>query len=122
MLEGEQHRYQGVRAADGVAGASGSYRRVVGVTGAPGEGLSFPNLHTAVRAHTGRLLAYALPSGAGTQAQAQLIEEALAFRPLPDEFRGVAPTLGGLAGTWATDDQYAITVAGVANEIRLHSS
>ena len=94
----------------------------IGVTGAPGEGLSFPNLHTAVRAHTGRLLAYALPSGAGTQAQAQLIEEALAFRPLPDEFRGVAPTLGGLAGTWATDDQYAITVAGVANEIRLHSS
>lgn len=94
----------------------------IGVTGVDGEGVSFPNLHTAVRAHTGRLLAFALPSGAGTQAQAQLIEEALAFRPLPDEFRGVAPTLKGLAGTWAHDPQYAVKVAALANEIRSHSS
>jgi N-acetylmuramoyl-L-alanine amidase len=94
----------------------------IGVTGEPGVGLSFPGLKIAVRAHTGRLLAYCLPSGAGSQAQIQLIEEALAFRPLPRRFRGVAPTLQGLAGTWAVDVQYAVKLATVANEIRAHGS
>lgn len=94
----------------------------IGVTGKPGEGLSFPDLATAVRAHTGRLLAYTLPSGAGTQAQVQLIGEALAFRPLRDDFRGAAPTLKGLVGRWAQDPQYAVKVAGLANEICAHSS
>jgi hypothetical protein len=89
----------------------------IGVTGEPGAGLSFPDLGTAVRAHTGRLLAYALPSGAGDDAQNQLIKEALSFRPLPDSLRGAAPTLTGLAGTWAADPRYAVKVAGVANEI-----
>jgi hypothetical protein len=89
----------------------------IGVTGKRGEGLSFPDLGTAVRAHTGRLLGYALRSGEGTPAQAQLIKEALAFRPLPDDFRGIAPTLQGLAGTWAADPEYAAKVAAVANEI-----
>jgi N-acetylmuramoyl-L-alanine amidase/Mannosyl-glycoprotein endo-beta-N-acetylglucosaminidase len=90
----------------------------IGVTGEPGVGLSFPDLKTAVRAHTGRLLAYSLPSGTGSQAQNQLIAEALAFRPLPEKFRGVAPTLKGLAGTYAADPQYAVKLARVANEIR----
>lgn len=94
----------------------------IGVTGKPGEGLSFPDLNTAVRAHTGRLLAYALPSGAGSQAQVQLIEEALAFRPLPEDLRGIAPTLGGLAGHWAMDPEYAVKLADVANEIRTQES
>jgi hypothetical protein len=94
----------------------------IGVTGEPGIGLSFPDLRTAVRAHTGRLLAYSLPSGTGSQAQIQLIEEALAFRPLPQQFRGVAPTLKGLAGTWAKDPQYAVKLARIANEIRTNSS
>jgi hypothetical protein len=89
----------------------------IGVTGEPGAGLSFPDLKTAVRAHTGRLLAYALPSGTGSQAQNQLIEEALAARPLDDKYRGIAPTLKGLAGTWAQDPEYATKVAAVANEI-----
>jgi hypothetical protein len=94
----------------------------IGVTGKPGEGLSFPDLKTAVHAHTGRLLAYSLPPGTGNQAQNQLIHEALAFRPLPPDRLGVAPTLKGLAGTWAQDAQYAVKVAAVANEIRTHGS
>jgi hypothetical protein len=92
----------------------------IGVTGEPGVGLSFPGLKIAVRAHVGRLLAYALPTGTGNQAQVQLIEEALAFRPLPDNRRGCAPTLAGLAGTYAADPDYAVKLAAVANDIRTH--
>jgi hypothetical protein len=94
----------------------------IGVTGKPGEGLSFPDLKTAVDAHTGRLLAYALPVGAGNQDQNQLIKEALSFRPLPDQLRGAAPTLQGLAGTWAHDPHYADKLASVANDIRTSAS
>ncbi|MEA2241233.1 MAG: hypothetical protein QOD24_789 [Solirubrobacteraceae bacterium] len=90
----------------------------IGVTGAPGAGVSFPSWKTAVRAHTGRLLAYSLPSGDENQLQHQLIEEALAHRALPQRFRGVAARLEGLAGTWAADPQYAVKLARVANEIR----
>jgi hypothetical protein len=93
----------------------------IGVTGAPGVGLSFPDLKTAVRAHTGRLLAYSLPLGAGNQDQKQLIKEALSFRDLPDRLRGAAPTLKGLTGTWAHDPEYADKVARVANDIRAHA-
>jgi hypothetical protein len=89
----------------------------IGVTGQPGVGLSFPDLKTAVHAHTGRLLAYALPSGSGSPAQNQLIDEALAARPLPAQLRGAAATLKGLAGTWAQDPQYAVKLAAVANDI-----
>jgi flagellum-specific peptidoglycan hydrolase FlgJ len=90
----------------------------IGVTGAPGAGVSFPSWKTAVRAHTGRLLAYSLPSGDENQLQRQLIEEALTHRALPQRFRGVAARLEGLAGTWAADPQYAVKLARVANEIR----
>ena len=71
-----------------------------------------------MRAHTGRLLAYSLPIGAGNHAQNQLIKEALSFRDLPDRLRGAAPTLRGLAGTWAHDPHYADKIARVANDIR----
>jgi hypothetical protein len=94
----------------------------IGVTGKPGEGLSFPDLKTAADAHAGRLLAYALPVDAGNEAQNQLIKEALSFRMLPDRLRGAAPTLRGLAGTWAHDPHYADKVAGVANDIRTHAA
>jgi len=94
----------------------------IGVTGKPGEGLSFPDLKTAVRAHTGRLLAYSLPIGAGNHAQNQLIKEALSFRGLPDRLRGAAQTLRGLAGTWAHDPHYADKIARVANDIRTSPS
>jgi len=89
----------------------------IGVTGNPGEGVSFPDRKTAVHAHTGRLLAYSLPEGTGNQAQNQLINEALSFRSLPADRFGVAPTLKGLVGTWATDAQYAVNLAAVANDI-----
>jgi hypothetical protein len=90
----------------------------IGVTGAPGVGLSFASWKEAIRAHTGRLLAYSLPSGGESQAQLQLLKEALTVRPLPPALRGAAPTLGGLAGTWAADPQYAVKLASVANDIR----
>ena len=90
----------------------------IGVTGAPGAGVSFPSWKIAVRAHTGRLLAYSLPGGDEDQLQRELIEEALAHRALPQRFRGAAPRLEGLAGTWAADLQYAVKLARVANEIR----
>ena len=89
----------------------------IGVTGEPGVGLSFPGLKIAVRAHVGRLLAYALPKGAGNQAQVQLIDQALAFPPLPDNRLGCAPTLARLAGTYAMDPDYAVKLARVANDI-----
>jgi hypothetical protein len=94
----------------------------IGVTGEPGVGLSFPDLKAAVHAHTGRLLAYALPSGTGSPGQNQLIHEALAARPLPPHLRGAAPRLRGLAGTWAQDPQYAVKLAAVANDIRKDGS
>jgi N-acetylmuramoyl-L-alanine amidase len=90
----------------------------IGVTGAPDVGLSFPSWKVASRAHTGRLLAYSLASGAESPVQLQLIQEALAFRPLPPALRGAAPKLAGLAGTWAADPQYAVKLAHVANDIR----
>ena len=90
----------------------------IGVTGARGAGLSFSNWDKAARAHVGRLLAYALPKDAGTEAQRKLIDEALKVRPLPDDRRGRAPKLKGLAGSWATDPKYADKITGIANEIQ----
>jgi hypothetical protein len=90
----------------------------IGVTGEPGKGNSFPSLTAGIRAHTGRLLAYVLPGGTGNPAQAALITEALEARALPDDRRGIAPTLAGLSGTWAKDAHYAAKIAAVANQIR----
>jgi N-acetylmuramoyl-L-alanine amidase len=91
----------------------------IGVTGEPGAGVSFPSAHEGVRAQLGRLLAYALKPGTETPGQRSLIEEALHFRPLPSDHRGVAPTLGGLAGPgrWAADPQYADKIARIANQV-----
>jgi hypothetical protein len=90
----------------------------IGVTGAPGAGLSFSNWDKAVTAHVGRLLAYALPKDEGTDAQRKLVDQALKVRPLPDDRRGRAPNLKGLAGSWAMDPKYAAKITGIANEIR----
>jgi hypothetical protein len=89
----------------------------IGVTGAPGEGVSFSSWKLAVRAHVGRLLAYSLASGEETPAQLKLIDEALKVRPLPERLRGGASNLGKLSGTWAADTQYATKIVRVANEI-----
>ena len=89
----------------------------IGVTGEAGAGVSFPSAQEGVRAHIGRLLAFALKAGAETPGQLSLIEEALSFRPLSSDHRGVAPTLGGLAGRWAADPQYADKIARLANQV-----
>lgn len=89
----------------------------IGVTGAPGKGVSFPSWSSAVRAHVGRLLAYSLPGGGETAAQRKLIDEALEWRPLPQRLRGSSPSLNKLAGAWAADRQYATKIARLANEI-----
>jgi N-acetylmuramoyl-L-alanine amidase len=91
----------------------------IGVTGEPGAGVSFPTATEGVRAQIGRLLAYALKPGTETPGQLSLIQEALSFRPLPDDRRGVAPTLAGLAGPgrWAADPQYADKIARLANQV-----
>jgi hypothetical protein len=90
----------------------------IGITGAPGEGVFFPNWTKAVRAHVGRLAAYAIPKGSETPAQKALIAEALAVRPLPDEKRGVAVRLQGLSRHWAADKHYADKIARIAHEIQ----
>jgi hypothetical protein len=89
----------------------------IGVTGEPGEGISFPTWRAAVRAHVGRLLAYCVSEGAETPAQLKLIEEALTWRPLPETLRGAVTSLSGLAGTWAANKQYAGKIVRVATEI-----
>ena len=90
----------------------------IGITGAPGEGVSFPSWSKAVRAHVGRLAAYAIPKGQGTPAQKALITEALAVRPLPDSKRGVAARLQGLSRNWAADPAYADKIVRIAAEIQ----
>lgn len=81
------------------------------------EGVSFGSwAEESIPAHAGRLLAYALAEGAGTPAQQQLIAKALAYRDLPDRYRGAAPTLRGLQGTWAVPGRlYATKLATIAN-------
>jgi hypothetical protein len=90
----------------------------IGVTGEEGKGNTFTSWDKACRAHVGRLLAYALPEGAENAAQRALIREALKVRPLPSDRRGRAPTLAGLAGSWAMDPKYAGKLVRIANEIR----
>lgn len=84
------------------------------------EGLSFARWDPdAVRAHLGRLLAYALPAGQGTPAQRALIDEALRLRSLPPAYRGVAETIAGLDGRWnERPTGYHLKVAAKANAMR----
>ncbi|MFL5933643.1 MAG: N-acetylmuramoyl-L-alanine amidase [Gaiellaceae bacterium] len=89
----------------------------IGITSASAQGVSFPTWNKAVRAHVGRLAAYAIPKGEGTGAQKALIAEALAVRPLPDSKRGVAVRLKGLSHNWAEDPKYANKIAKIGKEI-----
>ena len=83
------------------------------------KGLSFADWEIATRAHIGRLLAYAIRDDQANAAQRALINEALALRPLPGSFRGVAPTMRGLNGRWAVPGTtYADKIAKFANAIR----
>jgi len=90
----------------------------IGATGGKVEGASFATWDNAIRAHVGRLLAYALEEGEETPAQRALIKEALKVRDLPADRRGCAPVLAGLAGKWAMDKQYAVKISKIANQIR----
>ncbi|MBC8161934.1 MAG: glucosaminidase domain-containing protein, partial [Roseiflexaceae bacterium] len=64
------------------------------------EGVSFERWEPdAVKAHLGRLLAYALAEPQ-TAAQREMIDYALAFRSL-SRHRGAAQTITGLNGKWA---------------------
>lgn len=90
----------------------------IGVTGARGAGVSFGAWDQAIPAHVGRLLAYALTDKVATPEQRSLIATALRWRPLPLRYRGCAPTLVGLEGTWAVPgDQYADALARHAQAI-----
>jgi hypothetical protein len=82
-------------------------------------GLSFSDWQKSVRAHVGRLLAYALSDNEATPAQASLIKEALALRPLPNEYRGSSKTLRDLNGRWAVPGNgYAESIADIAQRIQ----
>jgi N-acetyl-anhydromuramyl-L-alanine amidase AmpD len=82
------------------------------------RGLSFSSWEIAAQAHIGRLLAYALIDAAASPAQQEMIAMALAFRSLPERFRGAAPALSGLNGRWAVPGEgYGEHIARIANEI-----
>lgn len=89
-------------------------------------GLAFESWDVSVRAQLGRLLAYALPQGQENQAQRDMIDFALAFRPLPANMRGSAPTLKPLGAAhnptgqgWAfPGDKYGERIAQIARAIQ----
>lgn len=89
-------------------------------------GLSFDSwVEHAIPAHVGRLLAWALPPGSYTTAQALLVKQALSYRPLPLAARGSAPTLRLLGKAhnpsgygWASPgSEYGERIAAIANAI-----
>ncbi len=83
------------------------------------EGVSFPTWKDdSVPAHAGRLLAYALRDDQANDQQRAMIDRAMSYRPLPANFRGVAPTWRGLNGRWAVPGTtYADKIAQIANSI-----
>lgn len=89
----------------------------IGVTGAANVGLTFDSWEDAVRAHVGRLLAYALKQGTGTPGQQLLVDRALALRKLPVAYRGSAPVLRGLNTRWAPSATYSDRIVEIANGI-----
>ena len=84
------------------------------------EGVAFPSWKDdSIPAHVGRMLAYALRDDQANQAQRAMIARAMAYRPLPAKFRGVAPTLRGLAGRWAVPGtEYPDKIARIASAIQ----
>ena len=79
-------------------------------------GLQTPGLLDAVAVG---LLAYALTDEQANQTQRALIAQALAYRPLADGYRGVAPTLSGLNGRWAVPGMfYGQSIAALARRMR----
>jgi hypothetical protein len=97
--------------------AAGSWQQ--NPSGEWAEGVAFENWTVqAIPAHVGRLLAYALTDDQASQRQRKVIQEALAFRPLPAKYRGCARTWRGLNGTWANPGRtYADKLAEIARAI-----
>jgi len=81
------------------------------------EGVSFPSWKDdSIPAHAGRLLAYALRDDQANDTQRAMIQRAMSYRPLPAQFRGVAPTWRGLNGRWAVPGTtYSDKIAEIAN-------
>lgn len=83
------------------------------------EGCSFARWDAdAVRAHLGRLLAYAVEPARATRAQRLLMDEALRVRLLHPSVWGRHPTIGTFGGVWAVDNGYGIRVAALAERMR----
>jgi hypothetical protein len=89
-------------------------------------GLSFKSWQDdSVVAHVGRLAAYALAASAEAPEQHELIGRALAYRPLPANMRGSAPTLKQLGKAhnpsgqgWASPGtDYGAKLAAIAQRI-----
>jgi hypothetical protein len=84
------------------------------------EGVSFATwVDDAVPAHLGRLLAYALRDDQADPVQQALIARALAYRTLPESYRGIAPTIIGLNGRWAVPGtEYGQRIMALAERMR----
>jgi hypothetical protein len=84
------------------------------------EGVAFPSWNDdSIPAHVGRMLAYALRDDQANDLQRAMITRAMTFRPLPASYRGVAPTLRGLAGHWAVPGtEYPNKLAQIASMIQ----
>jgi len=84
------------------------------------EGVAFPSWKDdSIPAHVGRMLAYALRDDQANDVQRAMIARAMTYRPLPASYRGVAPTLRGLAGHWAVPGtEYPNKLAQIASMIQ----
>ena len=88
-------------------------------------GITFLDWTVAIRAHIGRLVAYATQPGSRTPMQQLLVEEALSWRPLPPAVHGSAQVLKQLGKAhnpsgqgWASPGtDYGAKLAGVANRL-----
>lgn len=89
-------------------------------------GMSFKDWpNHAIPAHVGRLLAYALPAGQGTERQRVLIARALSYRSLPSRVRGSAQTIKQLGKVhnpsglgWSNPGpEYGTRIATIANTL-----
>ena len=89
----------------------------IGVTGEPGVGLSFAGLKIAVHAPWAASSPTPCRRAPGIKPRSA-DRRGTGVPALPDNRRGCAPTLAGLAGTYAADPDYAGKLAGVANDIR----
>lgn len=80
------------------------------------EGCSFTEwAGQSIPAHIGRLLAYALKQEDLNADQRAMVDLALAYRPLPETYRGTVRTWRDLNGRWAVPGTtYASRIAAVA--------